>query len=310
MSDRETAGEVPVFDSIRRRLSEMTSAERRVARTLLGGPATIGLESSTKLAGHAQVSGPTVIRFVNHLGFSTYAEFQEAVKVEVAARVTTPVELYPEASNGTGRSPAAGDALHEFSGSLCAAISETMSRLSSEDLNAAAGLLADARRKVLIVGGWFSSSLARHLAAMLQEMLPAVEFVDDAPTRRVGALCNADKRTTVVVFDFRRYEAETEKFARAIVEQGGKLILITDPWLSPLADVASAVLTASVGTPRPFESYVPALAVVEALTAQVVGATANSARARFERYSSFVDTLVPHWEHRRKIDVPEKAAGA
>lgn len=310
MSRREMEKDVPVFDGIRRRLSEMTSAERKVARTLLGGPATIGLESSTKLAGHAQVSGPTVIRFVNHLGFATYADFQEAVKVEVAARVTTAVELYPETHNGTGGSLAAGGALDDFSGALCSAISDTMSRLSTEDLNAAADLLTDSRRKVLIFGGWFSSSLARHMAAMLQEMLPAVEFVDDAPTRRVAALCSADRRTTLVAFDFRRYEAETEKFGRAIVDQGGKLILFTDQWLSPLSDVASAVLTASVGTPRPFESYVPTLAVVEALTARVVETTAASSRARFERYASFVDALVPHWEHRRDIGVLDKAAGA
>jgi DNA-binding MurR/RpiR family transcriptional regulator len=287
MSDHQTTRNVPVFDHIRRRLSEMSAAERKVARTLLGGPATIGLETSTKLARQAQVSGPTVIRFVNHLGFATYAEFQEAVKVEVVARVTTPVELYPEAQNG------AESALHDLSDTLRSAITETMSRLSDKDINAAASLLADPRRKVLVFGGRFSSSLGRHLAAMLQELRPGVDFVDDAPTRRVAALCDANKRTTAVAFDFRRYEAETEKLGRALVEQGGKLVLFTDPWLSPLADVASAVLPASVGAPRPFESYVSSLAVVEALTARVVGMMSSTSRARFERYDSLVNKLVP-----------------
>ncbi|MHA7262900.1 MurR/RpiR family transcriptional regulator [Arthrobacter sp. TMN-37] len=302
MSDQQGTAGLPVFESIRRQLSGMSAAERKVARTLLGGPAATGLASSTKLARLAQVSGPTVIRFVNHLGYATYAEFQDAVKVEVVARVTTPVELYPETQ------AAQGGALHDFSATLNAAISDTMTRLSPEDLTTAAELLADPRRKVLVFGGWFSSSLARHLAAMLQELRPGVEFVDDARTRRVAALCDADKRTTAVAFDFRRYEAETEKFGRALVDQGAKLILFTDPWLSPLADVAGAVLPASVGAPRPFESYVAAMAVVEALTARVVDLTSEASRARFERYGAFVDTLVPHWEYRREIDPEDTAA--
>lgn len=303
MSDGQLAKDVPLFEQIRRRLSEMTTSERKVARALLGGHPTIGLESSTRLAGHAKVSGPTVIRFVNHMGFATYSEFQEAVRGEVSARVTTPVELYPDVSNDVGRPSTASHALEELSESLRSSISETLRRLPMEDLNSAADLLADPRRKVLVFGGWFSSNLARHLAAMLQEMRPAVEFVDDAPSRRVAALCDADKRTTAVAFDFRRYEADTEKFGRSLVKQGGKLILFTDPWLSPLTDAASAVLPASIGTPKPFESYVSTLAVVEALTARVVEKTAAPSRARFERYASFVDTLVPHWGHRREIEV-------
>lgn len=303
MSVDQTTQDIPVFENIRRRLSEMSAAERKVARTLLGGPATIGLETSTKLARHADVSGPTVIRFVNHLGFATYMDFQEAVKVEVIARVTSPVELFPETPNP------AGGALQDLSDALTSAISETMSRLSAEDINAAADLLADPRQKVIVFGGWFSSALARHLSAMLQELRPGVDFVDDSPSRRVAALCDADKRTTAVAFDFRRYEARTEKLGRAVVEQGGKLILFTDPWLSPLADVASAVLPASVGTPRPFESYVSSLAVVEALTARVVDITSTTSRARFERYGSLVDTVVPHWEYLRGPEAGEASAG-
>ncbi|PTT68767.1 MurR/RpiR family transcriptional regulator [Arthrobacter sp. HMWF013] len=282
-------GRVPVFENIRRRLSDMTTAERKIARVLLGGPATIGLETSTKLARQAGVSGPTVIRFVNHLGFATYMGFQEAVRDEVIARVTTPVELFPKASGASG----AAD-VQDLSDALTTALSETLNRLSSEDIDAAAELLVDPKQKVLIFGGWFSSSLAQHFCAMLQELRAGVEFVDDSASRRVAALCDADRRTTAVAFDFRRYEARTEKLGRAVVEHGGKLILFTDQWLSPLADAASAVLPASVGTARPFESYVSTMAVVEALTARVLDYTSATSRSRFERYGSLVDTMVPH----------------
>ena len=63
-----------VSEQIRQRLGELSPSERRVARTLLAGPPTIGLESSARLAQHAGVSGPTVSRFIAELGFGSYAD--------------------------------------------------------------------------------------------------------------------------------------------------------------------------------------------------------------------------------------------
>jgi DNA-binding MurR/RpiR family transcriptional regulator len=67
-----------VSERIRQRLGTLSPSERRLARALLSGPPTIGLESSVRLAQHAGVSGPTVSRFVtNQLGFGSYADFQQ-----------------------------------------------------------------------------------------------------------------------------------------------------------------------------------------------------------------------------------------
>ncbi|HZC41150.1 MAG TPA: MurR/RpiR family transcriptional regulator, partial [Streptosporangiaceae bacterium] len=65
-----------VSEQIRQRLGELSPSERRVARALLAGPPTIGLESSARLAAHAGVSTPTVSRFISQLGFGSYAAFQ------------------------------------------------------------------------------------------------------------------------------------------------------------------------------------------------------------------------------------------
>ena len=44
-------------ERVRRSLGELSKAERKVARALLSGPPTIGLESVSQLAAHAEVSG-------------------------------------------------------------------------------------------------------------------------------------------------------------------------------------------------------------------------------------------------------------
>src|SRR5580704_9537413 len=92
--------ELSVPEKIRQRLADLSPSARRVARTLLAGPPTIGLESSARLAQQAGVSGPTVSRFIAELGFSSYAEFQRALHQEITARMMSPVEVYRRHQEG------------------------------------------------------------------------------------------------------------------------------------------------------------------------------------------------------------------
>ena len=86
MTDPATAPGRRISDQIRERMHELTPSERRVALALLAGSPTIGLESSSRLARRAGVSGPTVSRFVQRLGFENYA----AVLGDSAAQVDVP----------------------------------------------------------------------------------------------------------------------------------------------------------------------------------------------------------------------------
>src|SRR5580698_7323381 len=90
--DGRSGAPVSIAEKIRQRLGELSPSERRVARTLLTGPPTIGLESSVRLARFAGVSGPTVSRFIAELGFAGYAAFQRALHEEIAARMMSPAE--------------------------------------------------------------------------------------------------------------------------------------------------------------------------------------------------------------------------
>jgi DNA-binding MurR/RpiR family transcriptional regulator len=60
------------------------------------------------------------------------------------------------------------------------------------------------------------------------------------------------------------------------------VILFTDPWMSPAAEVAEVVIPSRVESPSPFDSMVPALAVVETLIAAVTERLGSSARKRLE----------------------------
>jgi DNA-binding MurR/RpiR family transcriptional regulator len=284
-------GPLSIAEKIRQRLGELSPSERRVARTLLTGPPTIGLESSVRLARFAGVSGPTVSRFIAELGFSSYAAFQRALHEEIAARVMSPTEVYRHHQ----QEERSADVLGTSARTLGEAVSSSVAALDPEEFRRAVSLVADDGRNVLVTGGWFSQLLAGYLTSVLRELRPRVWLVGTSASDRTGAIADIGRRDTVVAFDFRRYERDTLEIARSAHAAGARILLVTDPWLSPVADFADAVLTAQVSGPSPFESLTPALAVVETLITSVVDALGEAGRARFMQFDEISERWVRPW---------------
>ena len=276
-----------VTERIRRSLGELSKAERRVARTLLSGPPTIGLESVSQLATQAGVSGPTVSRFVSRLGFDNYAAFQHALLEDLSARVLSPLDVYHSHETGSDHPP-----LELAAGALAEAVSSTLAQLSPPDFERAVSLVADERHRVLVTGGWTSHLLAAMLTSLVRPFRSGVLHVPSLAAERAASLADLTRGDVVVLFDFRRYELDTYEFARLASERGGRLVLLTDPWLSPIADLADAVLPAQVDGPSPFESLTPTVALVETLVTGVARQLGAAGTARLGRYGSIADQWV------------------
>jgi DNA-binding MurR/RpiR family transcriptional regulator len=278
-------------EKIRQRLNALSPSERRVARALLAGPPTIGLESSAQLARRAGVSGTTVSRFSAQLGYASYAAFQSALRDEIAARVMTPVEVYR--SHTVTHSSA--DLLTASSATMAESVARSVLQLSPGDFRRATALLADNSRQVLAAGGWFSYFLAGYLAAILRQIRPHVRAVPPVASERTAAIADIGRRDVVVVFDFRRYEKDTLEFARAARASSARIVLLTDPWLSPVAEIADAVLPAQVTGPSAFESLTPTLAVVETLITAVADHLGDDGRRRLERFGGVAELWGQNW---------------
>jgi DNA-binding MurR/RpiR family transcriptional regulator len=304
--DDPSAPPVPgLSERIRQRLSVLSPSERRVARALLAGPPTIGLESSVRLARHAGVSGPTVSRFIAQLGFANYGAFQRALREEITARVMSPVEVYRrynasrkqvvELHLGQPGAHLPTNGLLTSSGAtLAEAVTTTLGDLNPDEFRRATSLLADEGRPALALGGWFSHVLADHLAGVLRQIRPRIRAVPPVPSERTAALADLRKGDAVVIFDFRRYERDTLEFARAARAASARIVLLTDPWLSPVAEIADAVLPAQVTGPAPFESLTPTLAIVETLITAVTESLGEDGARRLERFGHMAEPWVRH----------------
>jgi DNA-binding MurR/RpiR family transcriptional regulator len=228
-----------------------------------------------RFAERAGVSPPTVTRFIAKLGFRGYPEFQENLRDEVQARLSSPLARYREEPQ---RDSAIKTALDVSAHNLKA----TEELLSERDVEEAVALLADVRRRVLVLGGRVSAPLARYLAAQLHLLRPGIGLVDAERSTPVQQLIDMRKTDVLVVFDYRRYQPDTIECARIAAGRGCDVVLFTDQWLSPASAFARQVLVTSVETVGPFDSLVGATAVVEALVAAVLARLGSRAEARMQ----------------------------
>jgi DNA-binding MurR/RpiR family transcriptional regulator len=273
--------EVTVAERLRVRLGELTHAERKVARALMSDYPVAGLEPVAKLAAAAGVSPPTVVRLVAKLDFDGYAEFQQSLKTEVSARLSSPLEMHAERARGDS-----GGALRNTERLLCDGIRSSFARLPPGEFEQAVRLLADPRRSVTLVGGRVSTMLAEYLAAHLKILRPRVQVLPAAGPDRVSSMLDVSRRDVFVAFDYRRYQHDTVRLAMTAKDRRAAVIAFTDPYLSPLAARADVILTSSVQSPSPFGAMTPALALVEAIIAALVDQLGDAPRARMARYDA------------------------
>src|SRR6267378_2063756 len=273
-----TGSDSRVGELVRHRLASLSPAERKLARVLLASYPIAGLESVARFAERAGVSPPTVTRFITKLGFRGYPEFQESLRHEVQARLSSPLTRYRDEPAQRGTDSVLNDALAVASHNLKA----TLDVLSHRDANEAVDRLSDVRRGVWVLGGRVSAPLARYLAAQLHLLRPGIGLVDAERSSPAQQLIDMRKADVLVVFDFRRYQADTIESARVAATQGCNVVLFTDPWLSPASAFARQVLVTSVETVGPFDSLVGATAVVEAMIAAVLNRLGPRAQSRMQ----------------------------
>jgi len=285
-------------------LPKLPRAEQRVARTLLAGYPTAGLEPLATVASQAQTSPATVLRLAYRLGFEGYPELQQALKRETQQRYSSPLAQYGSAEEDTGR------VLSRSRRVLLEATAMTFDQLSEGELVKAAELLADPGRRISAAGGRFSTILAQYLIAHLHQLRPNATYITGSTADHAAHLLDMGRRDVLVLFDYRRYQRETIAFARAAAARNVKIVLLTDPWLSPAAAVADVVLPALVRSPSPFDSLTPAVALLETLVAAVVEQLGEAGRSRVAEYDQMADDVLREGDGPLPLTEPGIGAGS
>jgi DNA-binding MurR/RpiR family transcriptional regulator len=257
---------------------DLTKSERKVLRALLDDYPRLGLGPMARLARQAGVSDPTIQRLVRKLGFQGYSDFQSALMTEVDDRLRSPRTLL---AGSRERMNTDSDLWEKMLIDACDRIHQTHALTQLDDIRLLGDWLLDPRMRVFCHGGRFSRFLAGYLTTHLRVLRSGCTLLDDGLSLP-DQLNDVDRQSLVIVFDYRRYQAQALGVASTAKARGARVVLFTDVYASPLREFADLIISAAVESPSPFDTLVPATAQIEALIATLVARMDGQLDERFE----------------------------
>jgi DNA-binding MurR/RpiR family transcriptional regulator len=280
--------DLSIAESIRQGLGRLTPTERKPALALLANYPVPGLEPVAQFAKRAGVSGPTILRLVAKLGFASYPLFQQALRDELELRVQAP--LAKIGTRPLGQWPT-GDFVNQYGRAIVANIETSLSELPRSEVRGALDLLGDRSRRISLVGGRFSASVALQFYLHLRELRPRVQLISGQTATWVEHLLDFGSKDVLIVFDIRRYQDDVVRFANEAAALGASIVLFTDQWLSPVAAVARHVFALRTAMPSSWESFGALSALTEVLAASLQARNWGEAKHRMERLENIRNRL-------------------
>jgi DNA-binding MurR/RpiR family transcriptional regulator len=264
-------------ERIRHEMVSFTPSEKRAAHLLLSHYPFAGLDTVAEFAARAGISAPSVLRFVTRLGFGGFPDFQKHLREELEAQLLSPLAKASPAD----KSPRA-PALTSFAEAVAGNLRATVENIAPAEFDAVVALLSDPRRHIHLTGGRFTGALARYAESHLRIVRSQVDFIEGQPALWRDRMIEIGKKDVIVAFDIRRYQEDVIALCEAAAKQGATVVLLTDPWLSPIARVARHVLPAHIVAPSNWDSSAGLLLIAEALIAAVTKSLWKTAKPRME----------------------------
>lgn len=261
-----------LIDQHRDRLSP---AERRVADVVLAEPEFVAFGTVADVAERAGTSGASVVRLANRLGLDGYSALQDGVQQSLARRLRPASERI--------RQPAAGDVVGKVLAAELDNLHGTFDRIDRPVFAKAVNALVNRAGRVFVLSGQASSGIASQFAGELAMLRDGVVNLNGSEVTVHQGLALAGDADVLVVLDLRRYDRVVLSATRQAARNKLTVISLTDRMLSPLAGHSSCTFVVHAQGAGPFDSYVGALALLNALAAAVAGKLRSSATARLDR---------------------------
>lgn len=277
--------ETTIQERIRSRFESLTRAERQLANSLLENYPVSGLSSITSVAQKAGVSTPTVARMVQKLGFRGFPHFQDSLRGELGAKISSPIDKHDQWAEKVPVS----HILNRFTDAVIGNLRQTLKRIEPDEFDAVCTLLSDRDRALFLVGGRITRSLADYLFTHMQMLRPRVTHLTSKSNTWPHYLLDMAEGDVLVIFDVRRYENDLLKLARMAGERGARIILFTDQWGSPVSKLATHRFNARIEAPSAWDSSVVTLLLLEALVAVVQERSWGETRERIETLEGLFD---------------------
>jgi len=254
-----------VAELIRLNFERLTRSEKQIANTLLSDYPVAGLSSITEFARSADVSSPTVIRTVQKLGFSGFPEFQNKLRSELSAQLSTPLTRRAQWAVGAPES----HILNTFAAAVVDNIQQSLKLIDHLEFDRIVDLIADTDRSIHLVGGRVTHVVADYLSTYLEGIRHGVVALPPSSSHWPQHLLGMTRGDVLLVFDMRRYERNLNELAQLAHKRGVSIVVFTDQWISPISAIATHTIPVRIEVPSSSDSTVATVFMAEALLAAV-----------------------------------------
>lgn len=275
-----------ISDRIQEKRDDLTRAERQLADSILENYPASGLGPLAALAADAEVSVPTVARMVQKLGYKGYPDFQAALREELKATARGPVAKHDAWAEGAP----SGHMLNRFTDAVIDNIKNTLGQIDPALFDEACEMVASSERRLYIVGGRITHTLAEYLFLHMQMIRPEVVHIQSTSNAWPHYLLDVKEGDVFVIFDMRRYENNTLKLAEIAHQKGAKLILFTDQWRSPVHQLANISFSSRIVVPSAWDSISATLLLTEAMVSTVQNLCWGDTKDRAEELEGMFDS--------------------
>jgi DNA-binding MurR/RpiR family transcriptional regulator len=278
-----------LMERLRQSADRLGEGARSVAELILSRPETVAMSPAARIAEQLQISESTVVRFATALGYSGYPALRRELQDHVSSRLM-PAQRLDRYAKRHGPLSALEQSFRDDREDVAATERDVSPVTAAE----AVRLLSSARQ-IYVLGLRSSFALSYTLFYNLRQTLGNTSLLDPSYGAGLDQLIELGPQDVLVAISFPRYTRLTLDAAAAAKRQGCRLIVITDGPLSPLAKHADVFLTARCSSKAFANSNVGALALINALVAEVV--VSNRRRAvkslrRLEKLLRVGDTLL------------------
>jgi len=240
---------------------------RQVAQYVIDHPNEIAFGTVAVIAKDAEVHPSTLVRFANAFGYSGFSEmqrlFQQKLLQESPSYTDRVRFVREELGDEAGETPL--QLLSQFASANARALDQLRNTINEADLEKAIDILADAE-STHVVGVRRAFVVATYFAYALRHIDRRAYLIDGVGGMYREQGSSVGDKDAVIATSFHPYAPETQEVAKAAVEKGVPLILITDSQLSPLASSASVCFVVRDAEVHGFRSLGSTLCLAQALS--------------------------------------------
>lgn len=254
------AGLITLLEIISKKYKLFSKQQRVLADYVQNNLVDVAFMSITELSKKTHVGTATITRFTKELGYSSFARFQNEVKM-LAKKEIAPIKEFKVII----KEEPATNILYDKVQESIAALSELYNRELNKALEAASKTLCKAA-KIYILASRSSFSVAYYLYFSLKRFQENIILIENRNDDLSVTLQYVTKEDVLVAISYPSYTKFTVDIAQYFIDRHAKVVSITDQYTAPVAAYSTHLL---VVKNRLKIYFVTTMAVINALIAMM-----------------------------------------